>query len=356
MITSNNVKILFLWAEIGSYVEAVINQVAGIHDVEITVVYWDKKFLGSGQHEPNFVKKVSSNKRSSLDNTDIMNLATDFKPDITVTSGWMDSGYLKTLKILSAQKNHQSVCAIDDIWFGSIRQRLGVFYFKIFYKKLFDIMWVSGQPQHAYASHFGYSIEQIRGNLLSCDTNRFSLDPSNLIKVSKRFIFVGRFVKVKNIHNLIAAFKKLNYEQRNGWTLELIGTGPENIKHELADDINVHNWMSPNELCDFLREGGVGCIPSTFEPWGVVLHEFVSMGLPCIVGNKVGAATEFVIDGYNGFILSNTSEDFIHRALLFCINNEILLEKMSIRSTQMAKKITTEKSVATLMSLKNNEY
>ena len=129
---SKQIKLLFLWAEIGSYIQAVINEASKDKNVNITVVYWDFRGSKSTQHNPDFNKTINVYKRSDLSEKKIVALSKFIKPSITVTSGWMDSAYLSALRYLKATADHCSVCAIDDIWFGFLRQKIGTIYFKFF--------------------------------------------------------------------------------------------------------------------------------------------------------------------------------------------------------------------------------
>ena len=82
-------------------------------------------------------------------------------------------------------------------------------------------------------------------------------------------------------------------------------------------------------------------LPSHFEPWGVVVHEFASAGFPIICSDKVGAKVDFVQDNYNGYVypsgniseLKNTLRNVMNKS-----NDELNL--MGERSTVLAKKIT----------------
>ena len=42
-------------------------------------------------------------------------------------------------------------------------------------------------------------------------------------------------------------------------------------------------------------------LPSTSEPWGLVVNEALSMGCPVIVSNRCGCLPELVISGKTGF-------------------------------------------------------
>jgi glycosyltransferase involved in cell wall biosynthesis len=46
---------------------------------------------------------------------------------------------------------------------------------------------------------------------------------------------------------------------------------------------------------------GAFVLPSTYEPWGVVVHEHACSGLPLVLSSAVGAAERFLVEGENGF-------------------------------------------------------
>ena len=74
--------------------------------------------------------------------------------------------------------------------------------------------------------------------------------------------------------------------------------------------------MSQDQLQSFVSEVDIFCLPSLIEPWGVVVHEFASMGLLLLLFKNVGSGTEFLINGYNGFSFDpESSEDFIENRM-----------------------------------------
>ncbi|MCX6297145.1 MAG: glycosyltransferase, partial [Bacteroidetes bacterium] len=90
-------------------------------------------------------------------------------------------------------------------------------------------------------------------------------------------------------------------------------------------------------------ETGVFVLPSHFEPWGVVIHEFASSGFPIICSDKVGAKTAFVENNYNGYIYESGNIKALKAVLLKMIlaSPEKLLE-MGEKSVEKAKQITPE--------------
>jgi glycosyltransferase involved in cell wall biosynthesis len=56
-------------------------------------------------------------------------------------------------------------------------------------------------------------------------------------------------------------------------------------------------------------------MPSEKEPWGVVMHEMAAAGLPLIATSEVGAASAFLEDGKNGFLIPPANEEVLIHAL-----------------------------------------
>ena len=57
-------------------------------------------------------------------------------------------------------------------------------------------------------------------------------------------------------------------------------------------------------------------MPSKFEPWGVVVHEYCLNSMPLILSNTVGSNSEFLINELNGFIFESSSVDGLYNSLL----------------------------------------
>ena len=60
--------------------------------------------------------------------------------------------------------------------------------------------------------------------------------------------------------------------------------------------------MQPEDLVRVIKNVGFFVLPSNFEPWGVVVHEFCAAGLPMLLSETVGSSSSFLINGHNGFL------------------------------------------------------
>lgn len=122
------------------------------------------------------------------------------------------------------------------------------------------------------------------------------------------FLFVGRLAEEKNVLGLLNSY--IAYRQRGGtWSLVLVGDGP--LKATLqaaaqgstfADDILFEGLRNTQELSPYYAFAGCFVLPSSREPWGLVVNEAMASGLPVIVSRQCGCAEDLVADGKNGFI------------------------------------------------------
>lgn len=345
------IKIVVLYAEMVGYVVGMLD--ALVHagkPIQLDVVYWDKKGVNSTRFAIEQSDSVHFHARSSLEDAAMIEFLRNRDPDIIVVSGWMDSGYVRALKRYRKSGKAQIVCGIDDQWRNSLRQHLGRLYFRLFYASLFDFMWVSGKPQYHYANRMGYDHERIICNLYSADTRLFVAKAPP----RRRFIFVGRFDPVKALDQLIEAYLRLPAEVQARWPLVLIGDGElrASIEKIASPNIQLLPFLQPSELMQELSGGGVACITSHREQWGVAIHEMALLGFPLVLSSACGAATEFLITGYNGYLFTRSNVASLETALRKV--TELSDEELAVyseRSHTLGKRITTEQSAHSLLSV-----
>jgi len=121
----------------------------------------------------------------------------------------------------------------------------------------------------------------------------------------KRFLYIGRLSKEKNLHTLINVFNGLP-----SYKLTIVGSGTETEKlFRLANkNISFVPPISNNEIADIYLSHDVFVLPSISEPWGLVLEEALYYGLPVIVSNRCGAS-ELITKGVNGVLFDPLNEN-----------------------------------------------
>lgn len=122
------------------------------------------------------------------------------------------------------------------------------------------------------------------------------------------FVYVGRFAEEKNISRLVESWVAYRREG-GGWPLVLVGDGPlaAALREAAAAsgfgaDIYFPGLKSSRALLPYYAFAGCFVLPSTREPWGLVVNEAMAAGLPVLVSDRCGCAADLVEPGRNGFV------------------------------------------------------
>ena len=138
-------------------------------------------------------------------------------------------------------------------------------------------------------------------------------------------------------------------EYNLNWELWCVGTGEKWDDRIVHKNIKHFGFLQPKELRDVISQTGVFVLPSKFEPWGVVLHEMVTSGMPILVSDQVGSIHTFLNNNVNGMSFSYfKKEDFKNKLLKFMHLSDQELLKMGEESVILSKKKTPAKWVETL--------
>jgi glycosyltransferase involved in cell wall biosynthesis len=123
-----------------------------------------------------------------------------------------------------------------------------------------------------------------------------------------RYLYVGRLSVEKGLDTLLDAFARV-WTQNGHASLVLMGRGClqeklEQQAHVLGIDQAVHfpGSKSGDELFEEYSKATVLVLPSTSEPWGLVVNEALSYGCPVIVSRRCGCIPELLVEGKTGFV------------------------------------------------------
>ena len=87
-------------------------------------------------------------------------------------------------------------------------------------------------------------------------------------------MFIGRYFKVKNIESFAKTLDLINVERKSNYKLKIIGKfdGFYNKKLKSIKCVDILGFKNIDEIIQIAKTCHVFCLPSKFEPWGVVLH------------------------------------------------------------------------------------
>ena len=137
-----------------------------------------------------------------------------------------------------------------------------------------------------------------------------------------RFVYVGRLSPEKGLDTLIQAMVAVAAVHPQA-QLNIIGAGP--TKGALIDlvttigmssNIQFLGSMGIDKLAEQYASATAMVLPSTSEPWGLVVNEALSHGCPSIVSNICGCVPELVIAGKTGFSFQATSVSELTQKML----------------------------------------
>ena len=118
-------------------------------------------------------------------------------------------------------------------------------------------------------------------------------------------LYASKFEERKRPDDLLTAYTKLRGEGIAA-QLVLVGAGvlEEHLKRRVASeaipDVVFPGFINQSELPAVYGASDVFVLPSTNEPWGLVVNEAMCAGLPVIVSEEVGCAKDLVLRGENG--------------------------------------------------------
>lgn len=213
-----------------------------------------------------------------------------------------------------------------------------------FLKKV-KVIFVQGQSLKEYLLLFGVESSRIQviPNWLpvSCSIVKHPIIFPN--HATLQIVMVARVVKAKGIFEFIKAISLLDISIRK-FTVDIIGGGVDlkeaKIYSEslnISDLVTFHGWKSTEETEAFLKQSHLFVLPSYNEGFPNSILEAMANALP-IVSTNVGAISESVIDGKNGFIVKIKDSISLATAINNYLHNPSLLEIHSINSLNIVNK------------------
>ena len=206
------------------------------------------------------------------------------------------------------------IAGADNNFLPTFKTFLKMLEFRFFYKNKYDGFWVPKKSGYKLMRFYGVPDEKIFTGSYSADESLFS-NGRPLTERSKRILYVGRFIPLKNVHRLCSAFLSVDRSIRDGWSLELYGCGPLKDAYPKDKSIVIHDFVQPEQLASIYQSARVFVLPSKWDHWGFVLHEAALSGCVVLASRRCGASLDFIEEGVNGYSFSPFLTSQIKKAL-----------------------------------------
>jgi glycosyltransferase involved in cell wall biosynthesis len=324
------VKITILWASLASYSVTFFRELKSF-GCKIQLIY--QPLDNDAPYENfdlSFCKEVFEDSPKIRKN--IEHLCINFNPDCILMNSWSHPHYMRISRKLKAHGSYV-VSVMDNQWNGTIKQWIGAITSRWFLKPSIDTFLVAGDRQAFFARKLGY--DDVMYGCYAADTTHFR-SKKPICKRDKNFLFVGRLSKSKGVDLLIDSYKEYRNSVEKPWGLKIVGTGSMTSMVDGITGIEYLGFIQPKKLPMIMESARCLILPSSFEPWGVVIHEASAAGLPIIATFLCGATTAFVRDGVNGYIIPPSLEKLTQAMRLISEIDDEALTAMSDISKGLA--------------------
>ena len=161
---------------------------------------------------------------------------------------------------------------------------------------------------------------------------------------AKRIIFVGRMDSQKGYQYLDTIWRIVE-KRHPDWRLDIYGEGAdlEENRGMIPKGKNVFPHGQILDILDKYKESSILILTSVYEPFGLVMPEAMSCGLPVVAFNCPYGPSEIISDGIDGFLIDCYDVDAFADKLCFLIENKSLRMQMGKNAIQSALRFKKEK-------------
>ena len=167
-------------------------------------------------------------------------------------------------------------------------------------------------------------------------------------------LYASKMMPRKRAIDILKAYETIH--DKVSAAVVFVGDGKERPALEVyAKQHNLKNvyfagFKNQTELPEYFAVADVFVLPSTDEPWGLIINEVMNFGLPIITTDQVGAGPDLVKHGENGFIYPVGDVEKLSNCLLKLLNDSGLRNTMGNRSLTMINKWSYTEDVEGILS------
>ena len=157
-------------------------------------------------------------------------------------------------------------------------------------------------------------------------------------KLDNNILMIGRinyqknpemFVKVASlVSNRIPKCKFVLLGARKEDTL-LAELNESIIKNNMEHTISVINWVSSEEVNDYIKSCDVYIQTSNYESFGYTVAEAMQMQKP-VVATNIDGLNELVVHNYNGFLVEKNNSERMASYIIHLLGNDKLRKRMGV--------------------------
>lgn len=156
--------------------------------------------------------------------------------------------------------------------------------------------------------------------------------------VNKRAIFVGRLVEQKGLPELLKVWQ-LVHRKYPDWQLDIYGEG----KMDSILEMNLYVHSPISNIFEKYMESSMLLLTSVYEPFGLVMPEAMSCGIPVVAFDSPHGPATIITDGEDGFLVKNRDCQVFADRVSQLIEDQELRQRMGKNAVQSSQRFSAEK-------------
>jgi glycosyltransferase involved in cell wall biosynthesis len=280
------------------------------------------------------------------------------RPKVLIVSGYYELAYVSAM-VLGKLMRAKIIVSVDSTEADKPRKRV-IETVKRIILKLADGIFGYGSRSRDYCVKLGVDPQRIIIRCQATDHQRIEAEylqaraPDS--SWPKAFIFVGRLSEEKNIQHVISAFAAARHRRTHAeeWRLILVGDGPLRATLEaealrLGLPVDFVGGVPWYEVPRHLARADVLILPSTSEPWGLVVNEAMICEKAVIVSAACGCAPDLVIDGATGFQFDPADKEQLTNIMVQFIDHPGLAANLGRAGRVLIESFTPDNAASQMM-------
>jgi len=222
-----------------------------------------------------------------------------------------------------------------------------------------DALLAIGSDNKVFYRHYGVPSEKIFMVPYAVDNHFFQRRPAPLPMQGSPsendktvILFASKFIARKHPLTLLQAYNDLDHSFKTRSELWFIGDGEQRplmedfiAQNQLERFVTLLGFKNQSELPSYFSRCKLFVLVSEKEPFGLVINEAMNQATPIITSDEVGAASDLVHNGDNGWVIRAGCKTQLTEALREALSDREKLNAMGQRSLELISDWSFEKNV-----------